>query len=108
MRKPLLTHESVHLIRSSGLSDAHWERALGVSRTAINKARLGVTWQTHPTPPDDVPRIGTKRTGGRPETAELPQMSNVDRQFSLLLAKWPRVSAGNVPRGTSDGIHVSA
>lgn len=100
MRKSLLTREDVHRIRISGLSDAHWERELGVSRTAINKARLGVTWQTHPTPPDTEPRMRTVKRNGRPERDSLPQMSQSDRVTSQLLARWPRVGELVVPRGT--------
>lgn len=97
MRKPVLTHDMVHLIRTSGESDTYWERKLGISRTAVNKARLGVTWQKHPTPPDTVPRVTTTPGSrkGRVETDNLPQMSDVDRLVSQLLVKWPRVTPSN-------------
>ncbi len=90
MRKPLLTHDLVHQIRTSGLSDAHWERLLDVTRTCVQKARVGLTWTTHPTPPDVVPR-SRGRFGGRPETESPPQMSQAERTVSQLLARWPRV-----------------
>jgi hypothetical protein len=93
MRAPVLTHETVHRIRTEGLSDTYWERTLGVTRTCVQKARVGITWQTHPTPPDAAPRVMNNPGGrkGRAETSNLPQMSDVDRTLSQLLAKWPRV-----------------
>lgn len=91
MRKPALTSEMVHEIRTSGLSDAHWERLLGVTRTCVQKARVGVTWITHPTPPDTARRATSNNKGGRPETQPLPQMSLAERRLSQLLANWPRV-----------------
>lgn len=94
MRLPSLTPEQVHLIRTSGLTDAYWERLLGVTRTCVQKARVGVTWTTHPTPPDMEPRA-TSRGGGRPQENRLPQMSIADRTVSELLAKWPRVNVDN-------------
>lgn len=91
MRRAVLTYDDVHLIRISGLSDGHWERTLGVSRTTVNKARLGATWPTHPTPPDTAERVTSQRRGERPETEQLPQMSLAERTVSQLLARWPRV-----------------
>lgn len=92
MRKPLLTADMVHQIRTSGLSDVHWERVLGVTRTCVQKARVGVTWTTHPTPPDSAPRATSNGKGGRPETQSLPQMSQAERVVSRALARWPRVT----------------
>lgn len=91
MRKPALTSEMVHEIRTAGLSDAHWERLLGVTRTCVQKARVGVTWITHPTPPDAAPRATSNDKGGRPEKQSLPQMSLAERKVSQMLARWPRV-----------------
>jgi hypothetical protein len=93
VRRPSLTSDQVHEIRTAGLSDAHWERLLGVTRTCVQKARVGVTWVTHPTPPDTVPRAHTGCRGGRPETVSVPQMSMAERVVSVLLAKWPRGEA---------------
>ena len=87
----MLTHDDVHRIRTSGLSDAHWESLLGVTRTCVQKARVGVTWTTHPTPPDTEPRMTSTGKGGRSESDALPQMSLADRTVSQLLAKWPRI-----------------
>lgn len=95
MRKPVLTHEDVHHIRTSGLSDAHWERVLGVTRTCVQKARVGVTWITHPTPPDTRPRMTSTSKGGRPETQAFPQMSQAERLVNQALVRWARVSIEN-------------
>lgn len=92
MRRPLLTHDDVHRIRTGGLTDSHWEKALGVSRAAVQKARSGTTWPTHPTPPDTAMRTTSEyRGGGRPQTRRLPQMSEIDERISRALAKWARV-----------------
>jgi hypothetical protein len=96
VRKPVLTHDLVHQIRVSGLPDTHWERELGVPRVTVQKARVGVTWTTHPTPPDRKPRAQSNPGGGRPQENRLPTMSKLDRKVSVLLAKWPRVVDGEV------------
>lgn len=87
----MLTFEDVHRIRTEKQSDAHWEQTLGVSRTAAQKARTGVTWGKHPTPPDTEPRVESNNPIGRPETHNLPGMSGVDRMLNQALLKWPRV-----------------
>jgi hypothetical protein len=85
VRLSVLTPDDVHNIRTAGLTDAYWERVLGVSRTAVNKARLGATWQTHPTPPDTKQRASIRNAEG------LPQMSVSERTVSQLLARWPSI-----------------
>jgi len=94
MRHPSLTHEHVHQIRTSRLPDTHWEQLLGVTRTCVQKARVGVTWTTHPTPPDTESRTTSNRRGGRPQEDRLPQMSQAEQVVSKLLARWPRVIDG--------------
>ena len=91
MRRPSLTHAQVHEIRTSGLPDSHWERVLGVTRTCVQKARVGVTWMTHQTPPDREARTTSNPGGGRPQEDRLPQMSQAEQAVNRLLAKWPRV-----------------
>jgi hypothetical protein len=92
MRASLLTHEDVHRIRTEKRSDGYWEVALGVARTTVQKARIGATWITHPTPPDTAVRVKTQhRRTGRPETQAAPQLSEGDRIRSRALASWPRV-----------------
>lgn len=85
MKHPLITFQQVHDVRTSGLPDAYWERQLGISRAAIQKARVGVTWKTHPTPPDTKPRTATPVRKSAPETF-LPTSL-----VSRALANWPRV-----------------
>ena len=91
-RPHVLTHDDVHRIRTEGMPDTHWERLLGVSRTCVQKARVGVTWQKHPTPPDKAERVNSQRAGGRKETNNLPQMSSRDQMVSRALIRWPRVT----------------
>lgn len=47
----------VHLIRTSGKTDAHWARIWRVTTRTVNEARRGLTWANHPTPPDTKPRV---------------------------------------------------
>lgn len=91
MRRPILTHEQVHEIRTSGLPDSYFERLLGVTRTCVQKARVGVTWIGHPTPADTRSRMDDEHKGGRPQAEPVPQMSQAEREVSRLLASWPRV-----------------
>jgi hypothetical protein len=51
----------VRAIRTSGLTDAHYARIYKVSVRTIRNARTGLTWATHPTPPDRAPREGAGR-----------------------------------------------
>lgn len=95
MRRPSLTADQVHQIRTGGLSDSHWERLIGVTRTCVQKARVGVTWITHPTPPDTDSRATSNRRGGRTQEDRFPQMSLAERAVSQALAKWPRVDIEN-------------
>lgn len=59
MKARVLTPETVHAIRTSGLTDPHWARVLGVSCNAVRLARVGRTWKSHPTPPDIAARVPT-------------------------------------------------
>jgi hypothetical protein len=93
LRQSALTPEDVHLIRTSGLPDSHWEQLLGITRTCVQKARVGVTWTTHPTPPDKARRATSNRKGGRPQVDRLPQMSIAEIETSRLLARWPAPNA---------------
>lgn len=70
--------DKVHHVRTSGLTDSHHARQLGVSVATIRDARVGKTWREHPTPPDTAPREGggrkagalaRKRAGGSPRGA---------------------------------------
>lgn len=88
MRARVLTHDDVHRIRSENRADSYWEKELGVTRTCVQKARVGVTWQSHPTPPDTVSRLKSQRAGGRKETNNLPQMTEAERLVSMALRKW--------------------
>jgi hypothetical protein len=58
-----LTHERVHLIRTAGKTDRHWERLWRISAQSIRNARVGITWADHPTPVDDAPRVRGCRWG---------------------------------------------
>jgi hypothetical protein len=93
MRAPVLSSDDVHRIRTERRPDPYWERTLGVTRTCVQKARVGITWQTHPTPPDSAPRIENNPNSrkGRTETDNLPQMSDEDARISRALANWRRV-----------------
>lgn len=51
-----LTPERVHILRTAGLSDLHFERLWRISARALRAARTGKTWRDHPTPPDKKPR----------------------------------------------------
>lgn len=57
MTRPSLNARRVELIRTSGLTDAHWARIWRVRPSAIREARTGRTWAGHPTPPDTRPRL---------------------------------------------------
>ena len=103
----MLTSEQVHAIRTSGLSDSYWERLLDVTRTCVQKARVGVTWTTHPTPPDTTPRPTSNGKGGRPETQPLPQMSLAEREVSQMLAKWPRAECSTLGSGPLEPENIS-
>jgi hypothetical protein len=65
------------------MADAYWERVLSVSRAAVQKARVGVTWQTHPTPPDTKPRSFA--------AGDKPRESGSSGLISRALANWQRV-----------------
>lgn len=82
-----LTFDLVHRIRTEGRLDAYWEQRLGYSRVTIWKARVGMTWKTHPTPPDRSARLEKPKQSTRPP----PQMSEQEKLLSMALAKWPRV-----------------
>jgi len=56
-----LTHERVHILRTSRWSDAYYARLWGVRPTTVSFARRGLSWRDHPTPPDTAPRV----SGGR-------------------------------------------
>jgi hypothetical protein len=89
VRARVLNHDDVHRIRTENRSDSYWEKELGVTRTCVQKARVGVTWQRHPTPPDTVSRLKSQRRGGgRPESDNLPQMTEAERLVSMALRKW--------------------
>lgn len=55
--KPALTHDRVHMIRTAGKTDRHFERLWRISARSIRDARRGVTWKDHPTTPDTTPRV---------------------------------------------------
>lgn len=88
MRARVLGHDDVHRIRTENRADSYWQKELGVTRTCVQKARVGVTWQRHPTPPDTVGRLKSQRRGGRPESNNLPQMTEAERLVSMALRKW--------------------
>jgi hypothetical protein len=58
-----LNHHRVHLIRTSGKSDAHWSRIWRVHVHTVRRARIGETWVDHETPPDTRPRAHTGNWG---------------------------------------------
>jgi hypothetical protein len=55
----------VHDIRLWDMTDAWWSRLLNVRASTIRKARTGVTFKDHPTPPDRTPRLGDGRYAGK-------------------------------------------
>jgi hypothetical protein len=81
-----LKSEEVHRIRTEGLADAYWEKTLCVSRAAVQKARVGITWKEHPTPPDTRPRVG------RNQASDHPRAPLSESYISRALSRWPRVS----------------
>lgn len=52
-----LDPERVHLIRTSGKPDRYYATLWCMTDQAIRKARTGITWENHPTPPDTAPRV---------------------------------------------------
>jgi hypothetical protein len=65
-----LTSEQVALVRTSGLTDRHYERLWRISAKAIRDARVGNTWRGHPTPPDKKPRGKRGRWGSLHDNGE--------------------------------------
>lgn len=62
-----LTHDRVHIIRTAGKSDRHFERLWRIGAQAIRDARVGNTWKDHPTPVDDKPRVHAGSWGDLPD-----------------------------------------
>lgn len=56
-----LTAKLVHAIRTERKTDAYFARRLRVPARTIRNARTGITWATHPTPPDRTPHEGAGR-----------------------------------------------
>lgn len=52
-----LTFDRVHIVRTAGKSDRHFERLWRISAKSIRYARVGITWKMHETPPDTKPRV---------------------------------------------------
>lgn len=48
----LLQADDVAHIRTSGLSDSHLAKLLGVGSYVVRNARIGISWADHPIPPD--------------------------------------------------------
>jgi hypothetical protein len=67
-----LTPDRVHIVRTAGKSDRHFERLWRVSAQAIRDARVGNTWATHPTPPDTRPRVRHGNWGDSPNDSSNP------------------------------------
>jgi hypothetical protein len=64
MAKQILNDEQVHWIRTSGLTDAHMARTLGIGYVTVHNARRGITFKEHPTPPDTTHRKPGGKTSG--------------------------------------------
>lgn len=64
MASPTLNAHRVHLLRTMGWTDAYAARIWRMHKSAIRKARTGVTWRDHPTPPDLTPRTSGGRSAG--------------------------------------------
>jgi len=64
MAAQILTLDQIHWIRTSGLTDAHMARTLGVGYVTVHNARRGITFKDHPTPPDTALRKPGGKGGG--------------------------------------------
>lgn len=63
MRSDGLTFDQVHYIRTSDLHTGTLAEQLGFNVCSVRRARHGVTWTDHPTPPTRGPRAGWKKDG---------------------------------------------
>lgn len=59
-----LNHTRVMLIRTTGMTDTYWGKIWKLSSANIRKARIGISWKDHPTPPDISPRKALGRNAG--------------------------------------------
>lgn len=90
-----LTFDEVHRIRTQDHPDTFWANALGVSKNCVQKARTGVSWKKHPTPPDTKVRIRNQHgEHARPETRAVRRVGVDEQVLSRALARWPRVEVG--------------
>jgi hypothetical protein len=93
MRKPFLTHEQIHWIRTCGFTDAHMARTLGVGYVTVHNARRGITFKEHPTPPDtSMRKPGGKRAGSvaiaSDKNCGVPALSDAAVHF-IRTSGWP-------------------
>jgi hypothetical protein len=58
------TDQQVHLIRTSGFTDACFARIWRKTVNRVRAARIGATYKNHPTPPDVRPRDPAGRYQG--------------------------------------------
>jgi hypothetical protein len=64
-----LTHARVHTLRTANLPDRHFERLWQIHARIIRRARIGLTWKDHPTPPDTKPRTKKGNWGDLTDTS---------------------------------------
>lgn len=55
---PKLTFAQIHTIRTCAMKDSYYANLYGVTDAAIRNARTALTFKSHPTAPDIVPRTG--------------------------------------------------
>jgi hypothetical protein len=87
----MLTPERVHVARTSGLTDTYLARIWRLTVGTVRDARLGLSWKSHPTPPDTARRDATGSTHAI--RAGLPQKAVPARvrrsYFNLIEGKHP-------------------
>lgn len=90
MTKQLLDADTVHWIRTCGLTDAHMARTLGVGYVTVHNARRGLSFKDHPTPPDTAFRKPGRGIFAAPsqKNCGVPALSNEAVHF-IRTSGWP-------------------